>query len=366
MTLEKKVVDVWIQKKYNLIFIATPDTSDRVEKIQKSLTEILSEEVEMQTVPFSKFANTAWNVMIPESVRGKHVYVYADVESNYKAQELLADTNSRYMFIRGILNAARKFGAKTINIIFPMYAYSRSDKWEKIWTEHTEKRTAVYANVVESDMISDGVDYIFTIDIHNPTTLSQYKWWKNEPNAINIPHSRVIQQWLKKMWLIEWYEMWSTDEWWTNKLQKLLKDMKINWYIAFKARDNVKPNTVNDLFIQKWYAEITDKDIVIYDDMIDTAWTLVTAVDKLLVYKPKSITIIATHWLFNWPAIERLQKLYDEKKITWVCITNSVYREWLPSFINIMDTTDILARQIARKSQGKALDPNWWWVEKDN
>jgi phosphoribosylpyrophosphate synthetase len=87
-------------KKYNLMFVATPDTADRVKHIQTNLTTILSEEVEMQVLPFNKFANTAWNVMLTESVRGKHVYIYADVESNYQSQELLADTNSRYMFIR--------------------------------------------------------------------------------------------------------------------------------------------------------------------------------------------------------------------------------------------------------------------------
>lgn len=356
--------DLWLhedheQKKYNLMFIATPDTEARVKKIQTLLTENLSEEVDMQVVKFDKFWNTAWNPVLLESIRGKHVYVYADVESNYKAQELLADTNSRYMLVQWILNAAKIYGAKTLNVIFPMFPYSRSDKEEKIGTAPTNKRKPLYVQIVASHMKALWVDYIFTIDIHNVATKSMFGTDATDPKVINIPHSWVIQQWIAKHNVKPGFELWSTDGGWTDKIQEFLKDMQVNWYVAFKARDFSKPNTIARLFIEKWFAEITDKDVVLYDDMIDTASTIEAAIDQLHEHKPRSIIIISTHGLFNDKALERLQRLYDTGKIEKVYITNSVYRSNLPDFIEIIDTSKIFARQIARKSMWQSLDPNW-------
>lgn len=358
----------YVAKKYNLMFIATPDTKARVEKIQHLLTENLSEEVEMQVVDFDKFANTEWNTIITESVRGKHVYLYADVNSNYKSQELLADASSRYMLAKWILLDAKTYGAKTLNVIFPSFPYARSDKEEKIGTAPTHDRKPQLVQIVASDMKALWIDYIFTLDIHNVATKSLFGIDKNDPKVINIPHAWVIQQWLLKHGLMnghgvnQWVELWSTDGGGTDKIQKLLQDLGINWYVAFKSRDFSKPNTVSKLFIEKWFAEITWKDIVIYDDMIDSAGTLVSAVEQLQIHNPKSITIVSTHGLFNGKAIERLQWLYDAGHIQKVYVTDSVYRENLPSFIEIIETDYVLARQIARKAKWMSLDPNWTGV----
>lgn len=367
MTLEKKGSDEWVQKKYNLAFIWTPDTEERVIKVKNQLTETLWEEVDVEIVPFKKFKNTWWDPELMQSVRGKHVYIYVDLESNYQAQETLTDVNSRYMLMRWLLNVAKINWAKSLNIIFPAYAYARSDKWEKIGTKPTNKRKPIYTQIVASDLKAHGVDYIFTIDIHNPATLSMYGWDKDDPIPVHIPHSWVIQRALQQHGIVtNDYEMWSTDGWGTDKLQKLLEDLGINWYVAFKKRDETASNKVKKLFIEKGFAQITDKDIVLYDDIIDTASTLKQAVDEIWIHKPKSIIIVATHWLFNWEALQILQELYDAWKITAVYITDSVYREGLPEFIKIIPTDKIIARQIARKSQGKPLDPNRTWVEDDN
>lgn len=350
--------------KYNIMLIWAPDTQERVKKVQQLLVDNLAEEVSMQIVSFKKFADSAWDPLLEESVRGKHVYVYADVESNYNETKLHADISSRYMFARWILNAAKLFGAKTINVIFPMYPYARSDKWEKVWIEHTQKRKPIYAQMIAADLRNHGVDYMITIDIHNPATTSLYGGQKNDPTAINIPHSWVIQQWLKKHWLEKDFQLGSTDGWGTDKLQEVLKWLMVNGYTAIKSRDYTKPNTVSKLTIfPNPDTPITWKDIVVYDDMIDTAWTLETAIIEIQKHKPKSVIIISTHGLFNGAAIEKLQNLYDTKQIEAVYITDSVYRENLPEFIHVMWTENIIARQIARKAQWQPLDPNWGGIE---
>lgn len=351
-------------KKYNLMLVWTPDTEQRIKMIQTHLFDTLGEQVDVEIIPFKLFKDNSPDPELLQSARGKHVYVYADVESNYVASNAgYLDPSSRYMFTRGILNILSNYWAKTINVIFPNYPYARSDKWEKIWAESTQKRKPLYAQIVASDMKAHGVDYVITLDIHNTATLALYWWeWKWGVKPINIPHSWVIQKAVHMNNLQDKdYEMGSTDEGGTTKIQKLAEDLSKNHYIAIKARDNRIANTVSKLEIYPWAAELTGKDIVVYDDMIDTWWTLVSAVEKLHIYSPHSIIVVASHGLFNWDAIQKLQKLYDDKKIEKVYITDSVYRENLPSCIEIIGTDEIIARQIARKAKWLSLDPNYTW-----
>lgn len=354
----------------NLMLICTPDTEKRVWAIKNELVANLQQEVEFQKVDFKKFMDTSWNPKLLESVRDKHVYFYFDYESNYDDWTVNADVNSRYMFMRWILDTLARFGAKTINLIVPMFPFSRSDKAEKIWILNTQSRKPLYAPMVMQDLKWHGVDYVFTIDIHDTSIFSAYGANRRDPKWINIPHGWVIQEWLKKHGIyIPWeklnFVIWSTDEWGTSKMKLVANDMWINNYFAFKARDFTVANKVDKLFISPGFAEIEGRDVVIYDDMIDTWWTLVKAIAEVWKFKPKSVTVVSTHWMFNGDAKAKLQNLYDEKKLEAIYITDSVYREDLPEFVKVLDTSSIFARQIARKYLGKSLDPNWSGYEND-
>jgi phosphoribosylpyrophosphate synthetase len=160
--------------KHNLVFIATPDTLERVEKISGHLTEALGEEPQIISMPFKKFNNGGWNVVIQESIRDKVVYVYSDVESNYAPSGETFDAESRYMLSRKLINAAKNAGAASVNVIYPSFPDARSDKPEKSGRSESSKRVPAGAAMVTEDLKRAGADYVMMFDIHNTAILSHF------------------------------------------------------------------------------------------------------------------------------------------------------------------------------------------------
>ena len=343
--------------KYKLMLICTPDTQKRVEAIQKHLITVLWEDVPVMLIPFKQFENTAWKVSLEKSVREKNVYIYSDVESNYREWNIAADTNSRYMNSKFIINASKNAGAKTINVIYPIYPYERSDKPEKSGKSLSHKKPPFGAAMVARDLMRAWVDYLFTLDIHNTAILSHF-WSDESPTKyLHIDHNWVIEEAIMDSWLKD-FELWSTDLWGTDKIQLTAEDYNANHWVALKARDLTTVNKIKQLLIYNWFATLTGKDLLLYDDLIDTAGTAETAIDILQTHNPRSITVVFTHWLFNGKALERLQRLYDEWKIKVVYITDSVYREWLPEFIKVIPTDKIMAHNIVLRAKEKPLEYN--------
>lgn len=343
------------ESKYKLVLMCTPDTQERVEKIKQHLVKVLGEDVPVFMHPFKKFENTAWKVALEKSVREKNVYIYSDVESNYPTGSVWSDTNSRYVLSRFIINATKNAWAKNINVIYPIYPNARSDKPEKSGKSLSRKKPPYWAAMVASDLKNAWVDYLFTLDIHNTAILSHFWTEKSPTKFLHIDHNWTVEEAVIRSWLKD-FEMWSTDLWWTDKIQITAEDYGSNHWVALKTRDLKSENKVKQLLIYKWFATLTDKDLLLYDDMIDTAWTLENAINILATYTPRSVTVVSTHWLFNWQAIQRLQALYDAWKIKEVYVTDSVYRENLPEFIKVISTDKIIAHNIILRSKKKPLE----------
>lgn len=335
----------------NLMLVSTPDTQAKVGQIKQELSELLWYTPEHLTHGYDQFADTSCNIELADSVRGKNVFVYADCFSDGWQWNL----PSKYMMYRWILNAATKNGASQTNIIFPCYPYARSDRQDDSGLDAHSKRVAVMAPMVLQDMIGHGVDNLITLDIHNPVVLSGHSDAKLK--TINLSYAWMVEYVIQQK-SCQNIELWSTDLWWTKKIWKLAKQLSLNSYIAYKERDNTQPNSVKQVFVEKAFAELSGRDVVVYDDMIDTGGTICEVVNRLHEYNPKSITIVSPHGMFHGRALEKLWSYVEQWIIESVVVSDSITRSHLPEWITVLPTHKLFANTIASILQWESIDHN--------
>lgn len=104
--------------------------------------------------------------------------------------------------------------------------------------------------------------------------------------------------------------------------------------------------------------DITDKDVIVHDDMVDTAGTLVKLLETLHDHSPRSVALVITHGLLNGPAFDRLQAAYDQELFTRLVITDSVYHASYPDYVEVVPTGSLFADKIASIAQGDSIDYN--------
>lgn len=338
-----------------ILLVSSPETAEKVNQIKEHLSTILTQSVATYEIPYNTFSDSAHNTEFKTKICGKHVFIYADCYSDDPSWDL----PSKYMFTRQLLSACQSNRVASNNIIYPCYPYSRSDKEEDVWWNGWNKIVSIMAPRVLDDAHRHWVETFTTLDIHNQAVLS--RGWIKTPNQItNLGYRRMIDYALKQLDPTN-TEIGSTDEWWTKKISGLAQVLGLNNYIAFKSRDNTVANSVKQLFVEKWFAEIAWKDIIVYDDMIDTWWTICLAVEQLKKKWAKSITIVSPHWMFNNDAIEKLERLYTAWDIRSIIISDTITRSSLPSWITVLKTNRLFANTIASLLNEQEVNINDAW-----
>ena len=342
MTLEHQPLE---QKKYDLMFIWTPDTADRINAVKNRLVETLWEDIQVYIQPYKQFADGSWNVDLKNSVRGQHVYLYMDHFSDYSENGVNPDINSRYMLTTHLIDAIRNSSPKTLNVIFPMFPYGRSDKTEDMWISNEPKRTPIMAARVAKDLWTENIDYCITIDLHNPSIVWFFKAYNTR--CINLWYWWLIKKAISMAGDIDNAEWWSTDLWWAKKSGKVRSKLHMNSFVGDKTRDYTIPNSVSEIEIHKWKAKITWKHTKTYDDMFDTWGTAEKYSEELVHHEPESNDMMMTHLLANWGWVWIIKSLHEKGKLRRFYTTDSVYRALaMPECVVRIPTDEIIAKTI--------------------
>jgi ribose-phosphate pyrophosphokinase len=350
-------------------FIVTEDRVELVNAIKEKLQILLWDRpVESQVLPYKYFKDSSPNEEFPESVRWKHVYIISDVFSNAENNENYdSSVNDRYEYSRWFQKIAQNSKAKTINVIFPAFPYARDDKFDHMWCSAHMKRTANRASIVIEDSLNRGLSYVITHDIHNLATFAVPRFGGMNTSFISLAYGRTIQEVIKRTWIKQKNTILSgTDQWATKKIEAVCKDLHINYLEASKKRDYTKPQSVSKI---KVYGSVNKKDVILYDDILDTGWTLITCLKEIWNKKgkPNSVNLLISHGLFNGNSLEQVLEAHKAWLFNKLYITNSVLRTQLetffeehnyPSFIETIDLSTIFAHTIASIVQEKDINYN--------
>ncbi|WP_432667514.1 ribose-phosphate pyrophosphokinase [Wukongibacter baidiensis] len=220
-------------------------------------------------------------VNITESVRGADVYVI---------QSTSAPLVNRYLMeLLILIDALKRASAARINAVIPYYGYARQDRKAKA-------RDPISAKLVADLLTTAGADRVLTMDLH----ASQIQGYFDIPvdHLLGVP---ILGNYFKELGL-EDVVVVSPDLGSVTRARKFADRIDASLAIIDKRRPKANVAEVMNII-----GEVEGKNVILIDDMIDTAGTITQAVKALKKFGAKDVYACCTHPVLSGPAIERLQ-----------------------------------------------------------
>ncbi len=241
----------------------------------------------------SRFSDGEIFVQINENVRGADVFV---------VQPTSPPVNDTLMELLIMIDALKRASARRITAVLPYYGYGRQDR-------KVQPRVPITAKLVADLLTAAGVDRVLALDLH----AGQIQGFFNIP-ADHLFAAPVIIDYLGKKDLQDPVIV-SPDAGGVERARAIAKRLKAGLAIIDKRRDS--PNVAMFMHL---IGDVKDKDVVIIDDMVDTAGTLVQAVGALEREGARRVLACGVHPVLSGPAVERIRTSPLEELI----VTNSI------------------------------------------
>ncbi len=263
------------------------------------------------------FADGEVYVQILENVRGKDVFV---------VQPTCCPVNDNMMELLIMIDAFKRSSASRITAVMPYYGYARQDRKDK-------PRVAISSKLVADLLTSAGADRILTMDLH----AGQIQGFFNIP-VDHLFAAPVLIEYLQKLKLSD-LTVVSPDAGGVERARAFAKRLDADLAVVDKRR--TAPNEAEVMHI---IGNVRGRNVIICDDMIDTAGTLVHTAAALRKQKAKRIFSCATHGVLSGPALDRLRGAPLEE----IILTNTIpiaKGKILPN-IKILSVAGLLAKAI--------------------
>ena len=291
------------------------------EKICKSLGSPLGKMV------MTKFSDGEFAVSYEESVRGRDLFL---VQSTFPNSDNL-------MELLLMIDAAKRASAKTINAVIPYFGWARQDRKDK-------PRVSIGAKLVADLLSVAGVDRVITMDLH----ADQIQGFFDVP-VDHLYASGVILPYLQSLKLDN-LVIASPDVGGSKRANTYAKYLGCPLVLCNKTR--ARANVVSSMQI---IGDVKDKNVVVVDDMVDTAGTITMAADVMKAAGAKSVRACATHCVMSGPASERVEKSALEE----IVFTNSIPYNNTCSKVKQLCVADMFAETIRRVLENKSISDQY-------
>ena len=290
-------------------------------KFAQTICKELGLELGKSTV--KTFADGEASVSLEETVRGCDVFL---IQSTCKP------VNDHLMELLVMIDACRRASAGRITAVIPYFGYARQDRKAK-------SRDPISAKLVANMITAAGADRVLTMDLH----ANQIQGFFDIP-VDNLLGTKILTQYFfdKLGTNNPDYVVVSPDLGSVTRVRKFTDKLDLPMAIVDKRRP--KPNVSEVMNI---IGDIKDKNVILVDDMVDTAGTLCNGA-KALVERggAKSVIACATHGVLSGPAIERLQNSVIDKLI--LLDTIPVEGDKAIDKIEMLTVADLFAEAIHR------------------
>jgi ribose-phosphate pyrophosphokinase len=227
-----------------------------------------------------RFSDGEIQIEIDENVRSKDIYVI---------QSTCSPVNENLVELLLMLDALKRASADRITAVIPYYGYARQDK-------KVAPRVPISAKLVADLLTVAGANRIITMDLH----AGQIQGFFNIP-VDNLFAAPVILDYIKANFPDDLVIV-SPDAGGVERARAFAKRLDAGLAIVDKRRD--APNQAKAMAV---IGDVTDKVVVILDDMVDTAGTLIEAADAIMRNGAREVHASCAHPVLSGPAIERIE-----------------------------------------------------------
>jgi ribose-phosphate pyrophosphokinase len=274
-----------------------------------------------------RFSDGEFQPAYLESVRGCTVFI---VQSTFPPADNLLE-------LLLMIDAAKRASAKTIVAVIPYFGMARQDRKDR-------PRAAIGAKLVANLLTASGVDRVMTMDLH----ADQLQGFFDVP-VDHLYGSPIFVPYLEKLNL-ENMVIAAPDMGGTKRANAYSKFLKAEMVICYKHRK--KANVIEEF---KVIGDVKGKNVIVVDDMIDTAGTITVAADMMMAEGAKSVRVIASHPVLSGPAYERIEK----SQLTEVIVTDTIPLKQHSNKIKVLSVADIFADTIHKVYNYESISGNF-------
>jgi len=277
-------------------------------------------DVKLGQVMVDKFSEGEVRVMVEQNVRGTDVFV---------VQSTSAPVNENLMELLIMIDALKRASAKRITAVLPHYGYARQDRKDR-------PRVPIAAKLVANLLTVAGADRVLTLDLHAGQIQGFFDIPLDHLFAVNVFVDYLKKKKLKDMIVV------SPDVGGIKMARAYSKRLKAELAVIDKRRLNDKETVVMNIL----GPAVKGRDVVIVDDIVATAGSLVEAVAALKDAGARDVYAAITHPVLSGPAIDRVKKSLLKELL----VTDSIpiSKDKLTSKIKVLSVSDILGEAIKR------------------
>lgn len=270
-----------------------------------------------------KFSDGEVFVRFNESVRGQVIFLIAKIHTPYE----------NFFELLMTIDAARRSSAKEVILVIPYLPHSRQERRDG-------QRTSISSRMV-ADMIQlMGADRMITLDLHTNAIEGFFKIPVDPLSSLRLFIHHIQQSNIDHLCLC------SPDFGGIKRTKQYKKHLTADLVVINKER--LKPNTVSTMEI---IGEVNDKNVIIIDDLVDTAGTLCKAADLLMEHGARSVRAYCTHGVLSGQALANL----SQSKIEKLLIADTVQEKVEHAKIEIVSCAPVLATAIQNIVANKSL-----------
>ncbi len=274
--------------------------------------------VELGKSKLQRFSDGEFMVSFEETVRGCDVFI---VQSTFPPTDNLFE-------LLLMADAAKRASARKIIAVIPYFGFARQDRKDK-------PRVAIGAKMVANLLHASGVDRVLTMDLHADQIQGFFEMPVDHlyASTLFLPHIKANSDTSNTV-------MAAPDTGGTKRANSYAKHLETDLAICYKQR-----KVANEVAEMTVIGDVKGKDVIIIDDMCDTAGTLTKAAEMYMEAGAVSVKAMCTHAVLSGPAFERI----ENSVISELIVTDTIPLKQESNKIKVVSVADLFA-DVMRKA----------------
>ena len=281
--------------------------------------------VKLGKISFHNFSDGEYQPSFEETIRGSRIFLIGSTNPN----------SENLMELLLMIDAAKRASARHITAVIPYFGWARQDRKDK-------PRVPIGAKLIAKLIETAGATRIITMDLH----ADQIQGFFEKPvdhlyaSTIFIPYIQNLK--------LDNLTIASPDMGGSKRAYAYSRFLNCNVVICYKQRE--KANIISHMEV---IGDVVDKNVVLVDDMVDTAGTLTKAADLMIERGAKSVRAICTHPLLSGDAYDRI----ENSNLTELIVTDSIPTDKKSKKIRVLSCAKLFAEVMKNVHNNKSINP---------